>query len=193
MERSAYPGLSSARARGLKCEHRARRAPRLALRPARRPHPPRHRAHRRLGGALRPLRAERRERPGARSPGRRVGRVRRADGRPLSLLPSALRGPDAQAAAPGGGGRLPGGDARQPQQPRARRRPGGERAGGGGGRPAARHVRAALPRPRPPDLERDDRQPRGAVGRARGPPRASASCTAPPRTTPTRACASCSA
>ena len=32
------------------------------------------------------------------------------------------------------------------------------------------HVRAALPRPGPPDLERDDRQPRGAVGRARGAP-----------------------
>ena len=49
--------------------------------------------------------------------------------------------------------------------------PGASGARGRGGRPAARHVRPPLPRPRPPDLERDDRQPRGAVGRARGPSR----------------------
>ena len=42
---------------------------------------------------------------------------------------------------------------------------------------------------RPPDLERDDREPRGAVGRAASCTRARRSSTAPTRTTPTRGCA----
>ena len=42
-------------------------------------------------------------------------------------------------------------------------------------------------------VERDDRQPRGAVGRARAAPGQGASCTAPTPTTRTRACARCSA
>ena len=56
----------------------------------------------------------------------------RADGGQLSVPPPALRGADAQAAAPGGDRRLHGGDARQREQPRARRRAGDERDGGRG-------------------------------------------------------------
>ena len=62
----------------------------------------------------------------------RVGGVHRADGGQLSVPSPALRGADAQAAAPGGDRRLHGGDARQHEQPRARRRAGDERDGGRG-------------------------------------------------------------
>ena len=55
---------------------------------------------------------------------RRVRGLRGPTAGQLPVLPPALRGPDAQAAAPGGGRRLPRGDADQSQQPRARRRPG---------------------------------------------------------------------
>ena len=97
-------------------------------------------------------------------------------------------GPDAQAAAPGRGRRLPGRDADQPEQPRARRRPGHRGDGEGGGRPAGRDVRAARA-PRPPHLQRHDRQPRGAV---RGPGAAAPagpSRAARRRTTRTDGCA----
>ena len=54
---------------------------------------------------------------------------------------------------------------------------------------AGAHVRAARRPPRPPDLERDDRQPRGAVGRARAAPGQARSCTAPtPHYTHARMC-----
>ncbi len=61
-----------------------------------------------------------------------------------------------------------------------------------GRRPAGRHVRAA-PAPGPPDHQRDDRQPGGAVRGPRTAPRARASPTAPRRTTRTAGCAGCSA
>ena len=126
-----------------------------------------------MGGALRSLRAARRvgARPDSASPTRGTAFAERM-ARPLPVLPPALRRPDAQAAAPGGDRRLPGGDADQPQQPRARRRAGDERAGGRGRRRARGDVRPAPARARAPDLERDDRQPRGAVGRARARARA---------------------
>ena len=85
----------------------------------------------------------------------------------LPLLPSQLRRPDAQAAPSGRGRRLPDGDARQPQQPRPRRRAGD---GGAGARDGGRPRRdVPLPRrvPRAPHLERDDRQPGGALRRPR--------------------------
>ena len=71
------------------------------------------------------------------SPTRRASRPRGREftermARQLSVPSPALRGADAQAAAPGGDRRLHGGDARQREQPRARRRAGDERDGGRG-------------------------------------------------------------
>ena len=59
----------------------------------------------------------------------------------LPVPPPALRGADAEAAAPGRGDRLRDGDAGQPQQPRARRRAGDGRDGEGRRGPAGRDVR----------------------------------------------------
>ncbi len=88
----------------------------------------------------------------------------------LPVLPPVLRRADAEAAAPGGGGRLPGRDADQPEQPRAGRRPGHGPDGEGGRGAAGRDVRAARA-PGPPDHQRHDRQPGGAVRRPRAAPR----------------------
>ena len=107
-------------------------------------------------------------RPGALRGG--VGGVQRADGRQLSVPPPALRGADAQAAAPGRDRRLHRGDARQRQQPRARRRAGDERARGRGRARPGRDVRLPGRRARAPDVLGHDRQPRGAVGGARAAP-----------------------
>ena len=129
------------------------------------------RHHARVGGELW---------PGARAPGAetrpreayaRLGCVYATSGRQLSVLPSALRGADAQAAAPGRGRRLPRGDDRQPEQPRPGRRAGDERDGEGGRRRPGGDVRPARAEPRPPHLQRHDRQPRSAVGRTRAPSR----------------------
>ena len=110
-----------------------------------------------------PRRARRRARPGVRRP-------HRPPARQLPVLPPPLRRPDAQAPAPGRRPRLRHGHADQPQQPRARRRPGHGRDGEGRRRPAGRHVRAAAA-PGAPDLQRHHREPRGALRRARVPPR----------------------
>ena len=120
-------GAARAGGRAPTCEHCAPRAAAHPHRPARRPDPdapPRSSPRGRSGSGPTTRTPPASPTPSACS---RVGRVRRADGRPLPVLPPALRRPDAQAAAPGRGGRLPRGDARQPQQPRARRRPRGQR------------------------------------------------------------------
>ena len=116
-----------------------------------------------MGPVRAPPRVRRRHRP----PRRGVGRVHAADGRDDPVLPSALRGADDQAAAPRRGRGLPRRDAREPEQPRARRQPGDEPDGGRGRRGARADVRPRAPVARAPDVERDDREPRGAVGRPR--------------------------
>ena len=99
-----------------------------------------------------------------------MGGVRRADARQLPFFHPRLRRADAQAAAPGRGRRLPGGDARQHEQPRARRRAGDARRWRRRSCANSPRCSAAGRRARPPDRERHDRQPRGAVGRARAAP-----------------------
>ena len=91
--------------------------------------------------------------------------------RQLSVLPPALRRPDAQAAAPGRRGRLPRGDAGQPQQPRARRRPGDEPRWRRRSSRSSPRCSASATHLGHLTSQRHDRQPRGAVGRARAAPR----------------------
>ena len=100
----------------------------------------------------------------------RAGRADRPARRQLPVPPPALRRPDAQAAAPGGGRRLRGRDADQPEQPRARRRTGDGAHGEGGGGRASPAMFGLDPAPRPPDQQRDDGQPRGAVRGSRAAP-----------------------
>ena len=133
--------------------------------------------------------------PRARHPrGADGGGVRGAGGaaaRQLPVLPSPLRRADAQAAAPGGGRRatlaamlvnpnnhaLDGGPATAKMEREVVAR-------------AGRDVRLRRRAPRAPHDERHDREPRGAVRRARAAPGQAASPSAPRATTRTRACAS---
>ena len=123
----------------------------------------------------------------------RLGRVRRADGGQLSVPPPALRGPDAQAAAPGGDRRLHRRAARQRQQPRARRRAGDERARGRGDARPGDDVRLPGRRARPPDLAAARSPTSRRCGWRASCTRTRRSRSAPTPTTRTRACAPCSA
>ena len=163
-------------------------------RPARRPparaaRPPPGRAGRGAAPARHGARGRARAGRGRARGARRAGR---AAAQHLPLSRPALRRADAQAAGRDRLGRVRHGDAAQPEQPRARRRPGHGGDGEGGGRAARGDVRPAAA-PRAPDRVGHDREPRGAVGGARAAPRARRSCRAPTPTTPTRACAPCSA